>query len=58
MRLLPLIELTRGGILECQHVDAMALVNARGLQVGERKAVFRLQAAAGTPIKPPPKVRS
>jgi L-asparaginase II len=39
MALAPLIELTRGGTLECQHVGAVAVVNTRG----------ELRAQAGDP---------
>ena len=30
MKLVPLIELTRGGTLECQHFGAVAVVNTQG----------------------------
>src|SRR6476469_5099632 len=36
---LPLVELTRGGILECQHFGSVAVVNAQG----------KLLAQAGDP---------
>ena len=60
MGFVPLIELTRGGLAECQHWGAVAVMDqqgwldaaqqealayAKGLAVGGHRPVFRLQRA-------------